>query len=41
MGDKSEDEKKAAELNARIVLMMQQFEKNKTDKESLQRELQQ
>jgi len=23
MGDKSEDEKKAAELNARIVLMMQ------------------
>lgn len=41
MGDRSEDEKKAAELNARIVLMMQQFEKNKTDKEALQRELQQ
>ena len=41
MGDKSEDEKKTAELNARIVLMMQQFEKNKTDKEALQRELQQ
>ena len=40
MGDKSEEEKKAVELNARIALMMQQFEKNKTDKEALQKELQ-
>jgi hypothetical protein len=38
-GEIGAEQDKAAELNARIMLMMSEFEQNKTDKESLMKEL--
>lgn len=37
MGENSAEQQKAAELNARIMLMMEEFEKNKSDRETLQK----
>jgi hypothetical protein len=37
VGEKSAEQQKADELNAKIIMMMMEFDKNKSDREQLQK----